>query len=843
MTYYNTETSALKSRFSSRQDMSMKNNHFSSSKIAGMQQGYYMRNYSSPAAIHADADSVDLHLLAAAHNLLMQKNYNLQQASSWSSSDAAAAVLEHRSWRRQQQQQQLGSSMQITSRDDGEYNQWQQVQQLVDHTKAGCLLPYAEGGSTMSSLLAVSTSSSSPSTAATQLGHSSCGSRPGAHHHMIRPEAAAAGTMSMMMNIRDDQQLLGHRINGCNNVDNRSGAAVPFSLGSPSKISHQPAAAADGHLLHMEKLLQLHHPGSSSCWSTDLRPRGGDLTLIDPSSKLAGLAGDVELATSSTHCGLAQVSSRDGPALNAVDQQTSSFGSGGGGDQYPSSQAAHDQQPVSFLTDSPESRSARRSRSEGGQQAADNDQIISYGCNLSRTSSSTVAGVKIEGVNSGGLDVTSWANSTTVAAQQLQVRVISDDESKERLPCGTGSSKLPASLEAFEGERDKSSAGADEAAAPAGCENADPAGIGIYAISSCCHGAATSTVAPEKKRKNDVAVTAPADDSARDRGSSSLCQESTIQQQQQQQLVENDGSTKPKRLKLGNGAAAPRKTTTQDQEALQRRHIRPPAKGEAGSSCCNEVDNSDNDSISQGGGIMSMQQQEEIMQNDPARRKSLHQPLAAAAAAADLSACKQDYIHVRARRGQATDSHSLAERVRREKINERMKYLQDLVPGCSKVTGKAVMLDEIINYVQLLQRQVEILSMRLASVDHSDSLFSQSHANLPQQPPTHGFQPAGVFGANCSALDFRQISLNGNLERGLSRDDSVSTVTTQLFQESCISSHVDAAAAVTAIEAHDHEIQRLAKYSPDGDVAMHWTNFHDITRPQLLSLTSWEDEG
>ncbi len=670
MTYYNTETSALKSRFSSRQDMSMKNNHFSSSKIAGMQQGYYMRNYSSPAATHADADSVDLHLLAAARNLLMQKNYNLQQASSWSSSDAAAAVLDHRSrWLQQQQQQQLGSSMQITSRDDGEYNQWQQVQQLVDHTKAGCLLPYAEGGSTMSSLLAVSTSSSSPSTAATQLGHSSCGSRPGAHHHMIRPEAAAAGTMSMMMNIRDDQQLLGHRINGCNNVDNQSGAAVPFSMGSPSKISHQPPPPADGHLLHMEKLFQLHHAGSSSCWSTDLRPRGGDLTLIDPSSKLAGLAGDVDLATSSTHCGLAQLSSRDGPALNAVDQQTSSFGSGGGGDQYPSSQAAHDQQPVSFLTDSPESRSARRSGSEGGQQAADHDQIISYGCNLSRTSSSTVAGVKIEGVNSGGLDVTSWANSTTVAAQQLQVRVISDDESKERLPCGTGSSKLPASLEAFEGERDKSSAGADEAAAPAGCENADPAGIGIYAISSCCRGAATSTVAHEKKRKNDVAVTAPADDSARDRGSSSLCQESTIRQQ----LVENDGSTKPKRLKLGNGAAAPRKTTTQDQEALQRRHIRPPAKGEAASSCGNEVDNSDNDSISQGGGIMSMQQQEEIMQNDPARRKSLHQPLAAAAA--DLSACKQDYIHVRARRGQATDSHSLAERVATKTLAVRLHQL------------------------------------------------------------------------------------------------------------------------------------------------------------------------
>ncbi|XP_021848185.2 transcription factor bHLH62 [Spinacia oleracea] len=76
----------------------------------------------------------------------------------------------------------------------------------------------------------------------------------------------------------------------------------------------------------------------------------------------------------------------------------------------------------------------------------------------------------------------------------------------------------------------------------------------------------------------------------------------------------------------------------------------------------------------------------------------------------------KDYIHVRARRGQATDSHSLAERVRREKISERMKFLQDLVPGCNKVTGKATVLDEIINYVQSLQRQVEFLSMKLATV-------------------------------------------------------------------------------------------------------------------------------
>ncbi|THU52707.1 hypothetical protein C4D60_Mb10t06750 [Musa balbisiana] len=40
---------------------------------------------------------------------------------------------------------------------------------------------------------------------------------------------------------------------------------------------------------------------------------------------------------------------------------------------------------------------------------------------------------------------------------------------------------------------------------------------------------------------------------------------------------------------------------------------------------------------------------------------------------------------VRARRGQATDPHSIAERLRRERIAERMKALQELVPNANKV--------------------------------------------------------------------------------------------------------------------------------------------------------------
>ncbi|XP_059668474.1 transcription factor bHLH48-like [Cornus florida] len=96
---------------------------------------------------------------------------------------------------------------------------------------------------------------------------------------------------------------------------------------------------------------------------------------------------------------------------------------------------------------------------------------------------------------------------------------------------------------------------------------------------------------------------------------------------------------------------------------------------------------------------------------------------------------KLPYVHVRARRGQATDSHSLAERARREKINARMKLLQELVPGCNKISGTAMVLDEIINHVQSLQRQVEFLSMRLAAFNSRidfdlDSLLAAENGSL-----------------------------------------------------------------------------------------------------------------
>ncbi|KAH1069954.1 hypothetical protein AAZX31_03G123600 [Glycine max] len=118
---------------------------------------------------------------------------------------------------------------------------------------------------------------------------------------------------------------------------------------------------------------------------------------------------------------------------------------------------------------------------------------------------------------------------------------------------------------------------------------------------------------------------------------------------------------------------------------------------------------------------------------------------------------KLPYVHVRVRRGQATDSHSLAERARREKINARMKLLQELVPGCDKISGTAMVLDEIINHVQSLQRQVEILSMKLAAVnpriDFSlDSLLATDGASLMDNNLPSMVTP----------LMWPEIPLNGN---------------------------------------------------------------------------------
>ncbi|KAK4355022.1 hypothetical protein RND71_027216 [Anisodus tanguticus] len=65
---------------------------------------------------------------------------------------------------------------------------------------------------------------------------------------------------------------------------------------------------------------------------------------------------------------------------------------------------------------------------------------------------------------------------------------------------------------------------------------------------------------------------------------------------------------------------------------------------------------------------------------------------------------------VRAKRGCATHPRSIAERVRRTRISERMRKLQELVPNMDKQTNTADMLDFAADYIKELETQVKALS-------------------------------------------------------------------------------------------------------------------------------------
>ncbi|KAI4374385.1 hypothetical protein MLD38_012387 [Melastoma candidum] len=62
------------------------------------------------------------------------------------------------------------------------------------------------------------------------------------------------------------------------------------------------------------------------------------------------------------------------------------------------------------------------------------------------------------------------------------------------------------------------------------------------------------------------------------------------------------------------------------------------------------------------------------------------------------------------KRSRAAEVHNQSERRRRDRINEKMRALQELIPHCNKA-DKASMLDEAIGYLKSLQMQVQMMSM------------------------------------------------------------------------------------------------------------------------------------
>ncbi|PHT68379.1 Transcription factor bHLH80 [Capsicum annuum] len=104
----------------------------------------------------------------------------------------------------------------------------------------------------------------------------------------------------------------------------------------------------------------------------------------------------------------------------------------------------------------------------------------------------------------------------------------------------------------------------------------------------------------------------------------------------------------------------------------------------------------------------------------------------------------QDSVHlnVRAKRGCATHPRSIAERVRRTRISERMRRLQELVPNMDKQTNTADMLDFAVDYIKELEKQVKILAERRAKYEPSDATDKLSKATYEPFDATDGTSDA-----------------------------------------------------------------------------------------------------
>ncbi|KAK3149916.1 hypothetical protein QOZ80_3AG0224670 [Eleusine coracana subsp. coracana] len=96
-----------------------------------------------------------------------------------------------------------------------------------------------------------------------------------------------------------------------------------------------------------------------------------------------------------------------------------------------------------------------------------------------------------------------------------------------------------------------------------------------------------------------------------------------------------------------------------------------------------------------------------------------------------------------ARRSRAAEVHNLSERRRRDRINEKMRALQELIPHCNK-TDKASMLDEAIEYLKSLQLQVQMMWMG-SGIAAPPVMFPGVHQYLPRMGVGMGSMPRMPF--------------------------------------------------------------------------------------------------
>uniref|UniRef100_A0A5B6ZQA7 Putative transcription factor PIF3-like isoform X1 n=1 Tax=Davidia involucrata TaxID=16924 RepID=A0A5B6ZQA7_DAVIN len=110
------------------------------------------------------------------------------------------------------------------------------------------------------------------------------------------------------------------------------------------------------------------------------------------------------------------------------------------------------------------------------------------------------------------------------------------------------------------------------------------------------------------------------------------------------------------------------------------------------------------------------------------------------------------------KRSRAAEVHNLSERRRRDRINEKMRALQELIPNCNKV-DKASMLDEAIEYLKTLQLQVQIMSMG-AGLYMPPMMFPTGMQHMHAAHMRH-FLPMGVGMGMGMGFGMGMLDMNG----------------------------------------------------------------------------------
>lgn len=103
---------------------------------------------------------------------------------------------------------------------------------------------------------------------------------------------------------------------------------------------------------------------------------------------------------------------------------------------------------------------------------------------------------------------------------------------------------------------------------------------------------------------------------------------------------------------------------------------------------------------------------------------------------------KSSRRHGSKRRSRAAEVHNQSERRRRDRINEKMRSLQELIPHCNKA-DKASILDEAIEYLKSLQMQLQIMWM---TTGMAPMMF----------PGAHQFMPPMAMGMNSACMPAAQ---------------------------------------------------------------------------------------